>query len=147
MAISYLLHAVVLCLFFTSSVHANEHRSNTIDMYYSAGIYTIPVEVSNGGNILQTTVSFDTGASYSALPLLLIETLNLEPVQTVNGRLADGTLVPLTLYALPEITVGSCILTDTIVIGIDKERGILGMQDLEQLRRFTFEAGRLLIEC
>jgi len=116
-------------------------------MYYSAGIYTIPVEVSNGGNILQTTVSFDTGASYSALPLLLIETLSLEPVQTVNGRLADGTLVPLTLYALPEITVGSCILTDTIVIGIDKERGILGMQDLEQLRRFTFEAGRLLIEC
>lgn len=133
----------------TKSALAEDYQTSIIEMYYDfiRGTYTVPVTISNGVESNNLTITFDTGSSYSALPLSEVKKLNLEPAQRVQAYLGDGTTVPLTLYALPNLTVGNCEITDTHVLGIPKALGILGMNDLARFKQFTFETGRLIIQC
>jgi len=126
---------------------AQSREATTVEMYLDGGTYTVPVKISNGAQEHSVTLTFDTGSSYSALPLEVIKELNLTPAREVRARLADGTITSLTMYILPKMIVGACKISNTEVVGIPRERGILGMKDLEDFRRFTFDTGRLIIEC
>lgn len=140
----------LLCLIIAGLAMAHITRADAdevIPMRFEVGIYTLPVTVSNGNTMLEQTVSFDTGASFSALPVSIILALRLKPRQEVNGSLADGTTVKLTLYTLPKMIVGGCVLRDSTVLGIPRERGILGMHDLEKFKWFSFRGGHLIISC
>ena len=97
------------------------------------GLFTWPFDIGNlSGDRFQTVEGLvDTGATYSSIPANILRDLGIEPTETVEFELTDGTTTERQLGDARARVEGKEVLT-TVIFGQDTDSPLLGAYTLER---------------
>lgn len=95
--------------------------------------FTHPFAIANlNGDRFQTIEGLvDTGATYSSIPANILQDLGIEPTETVEFELADGSTIERQLGDARARIEGKEVLT-TVIFGQDTDSILLGAYTLER---------------
>ena len=110
------------------------------------GTFRYPVELGNpsGTQFELVNPMVDTGATYSFMPTSLLERLEVEPMESVEFTLADGSRIELDIGEAP-IRVAGRQATTIVVFGEEDSMPLLGAYALEGLRLAVDPYNRRLV--
>ena len=110
------------------------------------GTFRYPVEIGNpsGTQFELVNPMVDTGATYSFMPASMLERLKVEPMETVEFTLADGSRIKRDIGEVPIRAAGRQVTT-IVVFGDEDSMPLLGAYALEGLRLSADQYNRRLI--
>ena len=110
------------------------------------GTFRYPVEIGNpsGTQFELVNPMVDTGATYSFMPASMLERLEVEPMETVEFILADGSRIKLDIGEAPIRAAGRQAAT-IVVFGEEDSMPLLGAYALEGLRLAVDPFNRRLV--
>ena len=97
------------------------------------GLFSWPFEIGNlnGDRFRQVEGLVDTGATYSSVPGDILRSLGIEPTETIEFELADGSAIERQLGDVRARVEGKEILT-TVIFGENDDSILLGDYTLER---------------
>ncbi len=97
------------------------------------GLFSWPFEIGNlnGDCFRQVEGLVDTGATYSSVPGNILRDLGIEPTETIEFELADGSAIERQLGDARARVEGKEILT-TVIFGENDDSILLGTYTLER---------------
>ena len=97
------------------------------------GLFSWPFEIGNlnGDRFRQVEGLVDTGATYSSVPGDILRDLGIEPTETIEFELADGSAIERQLGDARVRVEGKEILT-TVIFGENDDSILLGAYTLER---------------
>ena len=110
------------------------------------GLFTWPFEIGNLNRDRFEWVEglVDTGATYSSVPVSTLRSVGIEPTETVEFELADGSIIERQLGEV-RVRLGGREVTTIAIFGNEGDSTILGAYTLEGVRLGVDPHGRRLI--
>ena len=110
------------------------------------GLFSWPFEAGNlnGDSFEWVEGLVDTGATYSSLPASTLLRLGVEPTETVEFELADGSIIERQLGDGRARVEGREVIT-AFIFGDETDSALLGSYTLERVRLAVDSYGRRLI--
>lgn len=110
------------------------------------GLFSWPFEIGplNGENFEWVEGLVDTAATYSSLPASTLHRLGIEPTESVEFELADGSIIHRPLGEARAKVEGIEVIT-AVIFGNEYDSPLLGSYTLERVRLAVDCYGRQLI--
>ena len=110
------------------------------------GLFTWPFGIGNlnGDRFEWVEGLVDTGATYSSAPASLLRGLGVQPTETVQFDLANGSVIEREL-ADTQTRVNGIEAVTAIIFGEESDAALLGAYTLERVRLAVDPHGRRLI--
>ena len=127
----------------------------SIDIPKESNIISVPIIKQEVGtynvkgvlnDYIEVEFLLDTGASLSSINRGIIEKLQLQGkaryIKEITARLADGTIVGLSLFNINSLSIGGNCLIQNIDVTVfpNKTKNIIGISTLEIVSPFTISA-------
>ncbi len=110
------------------------------------GLFSWPFEIGNlnGDSFEWVEGLVDTGATFSSLPASTLQRLGVEPTETVEFELADGSVIQRPLGDAKARIEGMEVIT-AVIFGDESDSALLGAYTLERVRLAVDCHGRRLV--